>query len=45
MKSLSLLLAVLGMAVTSLVNAGVKNVVLVHAAFADGATSALSGSF
>jgi pimeloyl-ACP methyl ester carboxylesterase len=36
MKSLSLVFAVLGMALTTLADASVKNVVLVHGAFADG---------
>ena len=36
MKTLSILLAVLGMALAPLAEAGVKNVVLVHGAFADG---------
>ena len=36
MKSLSILLTVLGIALTSVAEAGVKNVVLVHGAFADG---------
>ena len=36
MKRLSIVLAVLSMALTPLAEAGVKNVVLVHGAFADG---------
>lgn len=36
MKALSMLLALLGMAVAPLAEAGVKNVVIVHGAFADG---------
>jgi pimeloyl-ACP methyl ester carboxylesterase len=36
MKTLSILLAMLGMALVSVAEAGVKNVVLVHGAFADG---------
>src|SRR5271156_1883607 len=36
MKTLSILIAVLGIALTPLAFAGVKNVVLVHGAFADG---------
>ena len=36
MKSLSILLAMLGITLTSLAQAAVKNVVLVHGAFADG---------